>query len=115
MDKISNFLNKYGMMILIFFVLMIFINTCGTKSVNERNGRRTDKIENTVSKLDSTLSTKVSNEKIDLLLKINALEIAREIVYTNNAIVRTSTRPDDAINSYNNQIKELQEKLKNVK
>jgi ribosomal protein S3 len=50
-----------------------------------------------------------------ILLKINALEIAREVVYTNNAIVRTTERPDDVINKYNNQIKELQEKLSNVK
>nr|QBM02745.1 hypothetical protein [uncultured archaeon] len=94
---------------------MTFLNTCGTKSVNERNGRRIDKLEKAIIMTDSILSLKISSEKMDILLKINAIEIAREVVYTNNAIVRTSERPDDVINKYNIQIKELQEKLKNVR
>jgi hypothetical protein len=115
MKKIIDFVNKYGILILIALVLLIFLNTCGTKGSIERNGRRIDKIEKSVSTTDSILSLKISSEKMDILLKINAIEIAREVVYTNNAIVRTSERPDDVINKYNSQIKELQEKLKNVK
>jgi|ERR1035437_9924767 hypothetical protein len=115
MKKILDFLNKYGILILVFLGLAIILNTCGVKSGIEKSGRRIDKLEKTISVTDSILSLKISSEKIDILLKINALEIAREVVYTNNAIIRTTTRPDDVINKYNNQIKELQEKLKNVK
>ena len=115
MNKILGFLNKYGMLILILLGLSVFLNTCGVKSNIERTGRRIDKLEKTVATTDSILSLKISSERMDILLKINALEIAREVVYTNNAIVRTTERPDDVINKYNNQIKELQEKLKNVK
>ena len=115
MNKLMNFINKYGTLILIVLALLIFMNTCGTKGNIERNGRRIDKLEKAVSTTDSILSTKISSEKMDILLKINALEISREVVYTNNAIVRTTERPDDVINKYNVQIKELQEKLKNVK
>lgn len=115
MEKTTNFLNKYGMIILMFFVLIIFFKTCGINSNIEKVGRRIDGVEKIISKLDSTVNTKISNEKIDLLLKINALEISREILYSENAVVRTKERPDDIINSYNKQIKELQEKLKNVK
>lgn len=115
MKKLLDFISKYGILILIFISVLVFFNTCGTNSVNERNGRRLDKIEKSISTTDSILSLKISSEKMDVLLKVNALEIAREVVYTNNAIVRTTERPDDVINKYNTQIKELQEKLKNVK
>jgi len=115
MKKILDFLNNYGILILILLGLFIILNTCGTKGNIERAGRRIDKLEKTISTTDSILALKISSDKMEILLKINALEIAREVVYTNNAIVRTTTRPDDVINNYNNQIKELQEKLKNVK
>lgn len=115
MGKITNFFNKYGLMITVVLTLMIFLNTCGSKSVNERNGRRIDKVEKSISTLDSTLNTKVSNEKLDLLLQINALEISRDVTYNQNAIIRNLTRPDDYVNECNKKIKELQEKLKNAK
>jgi len=115
MKKLLDFTNKYGFFILIFLGIVIVFNTCGSKGVVVTQSRRIDKAEKTLKSLDSTLSTKISSEKMSVLLQINALEIAREVVYTNNAIVRTAIRPDDAINDYNNQIKELQEKLKNVK
>ncbi len=115
MKKVLDFLNKYGILILILIGFTVILNTCGTKGNIERNGRRIDKLEKVVNTTDSILSLKISSNKMDILLKINALEIAREVVYTNNAIVRTSERPDDVINEYNNQIKELQEKLKVIK
>lgn len=115
MKKLLDFIEKYGKCILILLGIAIFFNTCGSKGGVERESRRIDKLEKSIKSLDSTLSLKISSEKMDVLLKINALEIAREVVYTNNAIVRTSERPDDVINKYNNQIKELQEKLKNIK
>jgi hypothetical protein len=115
MKKILDFINKYGFLILILIGIGIIFNTCGGKGGVTTQSRRIDRLEKTIKSLDSTLSLKISSEKMDILLKINALEIAREVVYTNNAIVRTTTRPDDVINSYNNQIKELQEKLKNTK
>jgi len=115
MKKIVEFANKYGILILIFLGICILLSTCGTKGGILKESRRIDKLDQTIHALDSTLKQKVSNEKLEILLEINALEIAREVVYTNNAIVRTTTRPDDAINSYNNKIKILQEKLKNIK
>lgn len=115
MNKILDFLNKFGMLILVIMGILILLGTCGTKGNIERNGRRIDKLEKVVLSTDSIMSLKISSERMDILLKINALEISREVVYTNNAIVRTAERPDDVINAYNNEIKELQEKLKNIK
>ena len=39
----------------------------------------------------------------------------QEIVYTNNAIVRTTARPDDVMNEYSKKINELQKKLDKLK
>ncbi len=114
MKKALEFINKYGMLILIIIGMIVLLNTCGTNGNINKTGKRIDKLENAVSKTDSILSLKISTEKMDILLKINALEIAREVVYTNNAIVRTTERPDDVINGYNTKIKDLEEKLKNV-
>lgn len=115
MKKALEFLNKYGILILIIIGLAVFMNTCGTKGNISKNGKRLDKIEKSILVTDSIISLKISSEKMDILLKINALEIAREVVYSENAVVRQVTRPDDVINKYNTQIKELQEKLKVIK
>ena len=115
MDKILQLLNKYGILIIIIIGLILMIDTCGTKSVNEKNGKKVDRLEKTILKQDSILNTKTSKEQLDFLLQINALDIEREVVYTNNAIVRTSERPDDAINRYAKLKQDLQEKLKNAK
>lgn len=115
MKKILEFLNKYGFLILVILGILVCFNTCGVSGTNERNGRRIDKLEKSIITTDSILSLKISSEKMDILLQINALEIAREVVYTNNAIVRTSERPDDVINKYNKEIQQLQDKLKITK
>lgn len=115
MKKLLEFLNSYGTLILVLLGLTIFLNTCGMKNMEERNFRKLNQLEKNVQNIDSIMDLKISSEKMDILLKINAIEIAREVVYSENSVVRQITRPDDLINKYNNQIKELQEKLKNVK
>jgi len=115
MNKILNFFNKFGLLITTLLVFIIFINTCGVKGNIEKNGRRSDKMEKSLSNIDSIVSTKVSEDRLKIMLEINGLEVAREVVYTNNSIVRTTQRPDDVINSYNQKIKELQNKLSNTK
>ena len=115
MKKILELTTEYGTFILLVFVLLIFIDTCGVKSSVEKVSKRQDKLERTVDTTNTILSQKISSEKMDILLKINALEIEREVVYTNNAIVRTSVRPDDIMNKYSSEIKLLEEKLKTTK
>lgn len=115
MEKIRLFIDKWGMMLLIVVSMMVFLNTCGTKSQNERNGRRIDVLEKTIGKLDSTLATKISENEIEILLEITTLETARRVVYDNNKIVRTVARPDDVMNEYDAKTKELRKKLNALK
>ena len=86
---------------------MIFINTCGTSGTNERNGRRIDKLENTLSKTDSTISTKVSEATLKKEMEILQLEISKNVLYDWNSVVRQVTRPDDRMKYYDDKIKEI--------
>jgi len=60
MKKLLEFLNQYGMLILVLLSLIIFINTCGTSGANDRNGRRIDKLSKVITTTDSILSLKIS-------------------------------------------------------
>ena len=53
------------------------------------------------SKKIETLATKQE-------LKIEGLEISKRILYDNNAIIRTTIRPDDRMNQYDQEIKKIQ-------
>jgi hypothetical protein len=44
-------------------------------------------------------------------MEIEGYEISKRMLYDQNAIVRTTVRPDDRMNEYDKKIKELQEKI----
>jgi len=72
-------------------------------------------VEKTLLSIDSTASTKVSEQEMEIMLEIVSLETARRVVYDNNTIVRTTARPDDVMNDYDKKIKELYKKLQAIK
>ena len=107
------FINKWGLVIITFLTLMIFFNTCGTKSKIEKLEKKVVSLEKTINFNDSII-----NEISTIDREILMYETSREVVYNWNAIVRTAERPDDVMNKYNSKISELQkqkQKLKNVK
>jgi DNA replication protein DnaD len=106
MEQINKFVTKYGMIILIIISLLNFFNSCGTKSSIKQTNKRIDN----VVKRDS-----INMEIQSIETEISTLKTAREVVYTNNAIVRTSVRPDDVMNQYSIKIDELQKKLDKLK
>lgn len=106
MEKINKILGKYGIIMLLVFSIMTFFNTCGTKSSIKQTNKRID----AVIERDS-----LNMEILSVEREISILETSREIVYTNNAIVRTTARPDDVMNEYSKKINELQKKLDKLK
>lgn len=104
-----NFLNKWGLLIILLLTLSIFINTCGVKSHTERLERKITSLEKSISQSDS-LDRKLSIINAELI----TLETALRIVYDQNTVVRTSKRPDDVMNEYNSKIKELQQKRESL-
>lgn len=110
MNTITEFLNKWGIMILLLISLITFINTCGTKSKIERLDKKVQSMERTIQYNDSI------NSEINIIqTEISNLESTRNIIYFWNAVVRTAVRPDDLMNEYSIKIKALQEKLNKIK
>lgn len=108
-----DFINKWALHILLFFSLMIFFATCGTKSKIEKLEKKVISLEETI-RFNDSLDREINNIDREILM----YETSREVVYNWNAIVRTTERPDDVMNKYNSKIGELlkqKEKLKNVK
>lgn len=94
---------------------LIYFSTCGTKGNLDRTNRRIDTVQKSIDSIDSTAATKVSEQEMEIMLEIISLETARRVVYDNNTIVRTTKRPDDVMNEYDQKIKELRKKLSLVK
>ena len=113
MKQLTDFMNKWGATIMVLFGLMIFMNTCGVKGRMLGIEKRQTNLEQTIQYNDSL------NREYNLIQgEIKMYETAREVVYTSNAIVRTTVRPDDVMNQYSNKITELQakaEKIRNAK
>lgn len=95
MEKIKSYL-PYVSFVLIFF---IFIKSCGTSSE--------------VNRLSKEL--KASNQKIDSLtikmrkeIELGGLKTSKRTLYDWNAVIRTTVRPDDRMNEYDQEIKKLE-------
>lgn len=110
MEKINKILGKYGVLTLVIMSFLTFIDTCGTKGKIQQTNKRIDQLEKTIRERDSLNSEIQSIER-----EINMYQTAREVVYTNNAIVRQVTRPDDIMNQYGTKIDELRKKLDKLK
>lgn len=110
MEKINKILGKYGVLILVIFTLLTFMNTCGTKGKIQQTNKRIDQLERTINQRDS-----INAEIQSLEREINMYQTAREVVYTNNSIVRQVTRPDDVMNQYDLKITELRKALDRLK
>lgn len=99
MEKLSNFLNKNGFLVVIIILLLMFVNQCSTKNATQRvakyqkemtiNNQRQDSImsvrmEDVEKKLDSTLisngavidanrqtSAAINNKKQNIVIKMD--------------------------------------------
>lgn len=110
MEKINKILGKYGVLTLVILSFLTFIDTCGTKGKIQQTNKRIDQLEQTIRQKDS-LNTEIQS----IEREISMYQTAREVVYTNNAVVRQVTRPDDIMNEYAKKIDELRKKLDNLK
>ena len=115
MDKITTFLNKYLTWTIYLFLFVALINGCNSCSTNremEKNKKRIDTLTIEVSGLRKVLDQKVfSKEEMDIRMAIEGYEISKRMLYDQNAVVRTTVRPDDRMNEYDTKIKALREQL----
>jgi len=105
MNFIEQF-NKYALIAVVMLCMLSTCNTCNNKRQLSAVQERCDSLQLQVNRIQTAEDAKILQE-------INSLETSKRMLYDQNAIVRTTLRPDDRMNEYDQQIKELRAKLKN--
>lgn len=94
MEKIKN----VSWAIVLFLALVATYQTCSTS-------KKVAKLNTVVkAKLDS-IPTRTEMQKA---IQIEGLKTSKRMLYDNNAIIRTTVRPDDRMNQYDEEIKKLE-------
>ena len=116
MNKVSTLLNKYfiyAIWAFLFVSLIVNFRSCGVVKENKKVKDEVIILQNEVDSLENTITTNIyTKEELDVRMEILGYEISKRMLYDQNAIVRTTVRPDDRMNEYDQKIKELVEKLK---
>lgn len=106
-EKLNKFV-VYAIYALVFLTMVNGCNSCSTQKDNQKLRKEVDSLNTTVQSLKAKSYDK---QQLDIRIAIEGYEISKRMLYDQNAIVRTTVRPDDRMNEYDKKIKELQEKL----
>lgn len=95
--------------------LITMLNTCNRCSDGKQIKKLTTEVETLKVEVESYKngldSTRmVTIEDVNKAYEIQGLKISKRILYDNNYIIRTSKRPDDRMNEYDQMIEKLSEK-----
>ena len=90
LDKLKNF----SWAIILGLIIIIFFQTCS-------NSRK-------IGALNDKVNSQPTLEQIDNKVQIEGLKASKRMLYDNNAIIRTTVRPDDRMNQYDEEIKKLE-------
>ena len=115
MKNIFESLNKYVMYAIYVLLLMSAINGCNGCSSQKENLRLRKEVDSLNLSINKLKETSYSKKELDTRMSIGGYEISKRMLYDQNAIVRTTIRPDDRMAEYDVKIKELQEKLQTSK
>jgi hypothetical protein len=87
-------IKTYSWAIVLFLALVATYQTCSTSK----------KVAALKSKIDQ-LPTK---EEVSKQIQIEGFKTSKRMLYDNNAIIRTTIRPDDRMNEYDQEIKKVE-------
>ncbi len=107
MKAIHEFLNKWGITILVVVSMAIFFNTCGVKGKVERLDKKVKSMELTIYKNDS-----IQNVSNNIEMEIYNLKVERSVLHNMNEIVLKNIRPSERIAEINLEIDRLSKQLK---
>jgi hypothetical protein len=115
--KVTDWLNKYGVIVIISLLVLVFLQTCGTRNNSRKTLKMTEKVYTKLDSINLSLNRSyiISKEEFEILLQINGLIISKRMLYDNNAIIRTIIRPDDQMNYYDTEIKKLEDQLNQLR
>lgn len=100
----------------LFFSMMSGCMSCRTYTNSNKISAEHKNVNDSLIKVISNLKDySYTKKELDLLLERTMYQTSKEVVYSNNAIVRTTTRPDDVIRGYDDNIKRINDELKKIR
>jgi hypothetical protein len=112
MNKVNDFLTKYVVYAIWIVCMLALFSTCNSCSSVRTANKALKEADTTAAQLKALQTQIYTKEELDIRLEILGLETSKRTLYDWNAVVRTAVRPDDQMNLYDKQIKDLQAKLK---
>jgi predicted membrane protein len=89
MEKLSNFLNKNGFLVVIIIILLMFVNQCSTKNATQR-----------VAKYQKEMT--INNQKQDSIMSVRMEDIEKKLdstLISNGAVIDANRQTSAAINN----------------
>jgi hypothetical protein len=103
--KVFETINKFGLTAVLLMLMLSTCNTCNMRRDIAAVSERADSLQLQLNKV-------YTKEELDARMEVQGLETSKRMLYDQNAIVRTTVRPDDRMNEYDQQIKALEKKFK---
>lgn len=110
MEKILKWLSNYGVALIVVLLIINTMQNCSQSKSITKNRKAI--IENSL-RIDSISG--VTPDEFAIMAEIQKLQTAKLILYDWNTVVRTTVRPDDRMNEYDNQIAKLTKELSAIK
>lgn len=89
MEKLSNFLNKNGFLVVIIIILLMFVNQCSTKNATQR-----------VAKYQKEMT--INNQRQDSIMSVRMKDIEKKLdstLISNGAVIDANRQTSAAINN----------------
>lgn len=113
--KFLDKLNKFVVIAIYVLLIVTCINGCNSCSSQKENMKLRKEVDSLSTQVKDLTNQTYTKKELDTRMEIGGYEISKRMLYDQNAIVRTTVRPDDRMNEYDQKIKELQEKLQQPK
>lgn len=106
MEKLNKHLSIAIYMTLIF-MLFTFAKSCSTiKKVKSM----TEEVKELNAQVDSLTKVMATKDEVKKIVEIEGLKVSKRILFDQNQIVRSVSRPDDKMMEYDKEIEKLNKK-----
>lgn len=114
-QKVELFLSKY-LIIPIYVVALLglfgYLRGCSTAKENSRLRKEVTGLKGEIDSLGNVINTNFyDKDQMNVRMEIEGLRTSKRTLYDWNTVVRTTVRPDDRMNEYDEQIKALEKEL----
>lgn len=101
MEELTKKFNLIYIFLGIMFVFNLF-GTCSSCSTTKKVAKE-------------SFDQVYTKEEMDIVLEIQRIKTAKDVLYDWNTVVRTTVRPDDRMNEYDEKIENLEKQLKKLR